>query len=137
MEALRRVLRCKIHRATVTRADLEYEGSVTIPPDLMRAADLAEYEAVEVWNVSSGARFGTYAMLGQEGSRDVSINGAAAHHAGPGDKVIIAAFGYLPAAELGGHKPRIVFVDERNRIRSSRPEIPGPARFLEAVHDQS
>lgn len=124
--ARRKLLRAKIHRATVTHADLEYEGSVTVPPDLMAAGEFVEYEAVHVWNVTRGTRFETYAILGAEGSREISINGAAAHLAGPGDKVIIAAFVELEEEELAHYKPRLVFVDKNNRELPTRAEVPGP-----------
>ena len=91
----RKVLRSKIHRATVTHADLDYEGSVTIPPELLTASNIAEYEAVSVWNVTRGTRFETYAITGLPNSTDVCVNGAAAHLVEPGDTVIIACFGWI------------------------------------------
>ena len=122
----RKMLRAKIHRATVTHADINYEGSVTIPPDLMEAADLYEFEAVNIWNVSNGNRLETYAIRGEEGSSAICINGAAARLAGPGDLVIIAAFSDIPESECGAFKPRVVFVDCHNRITDAGPEIAGP-----------
>ena len=122
------MLRAKIHRATVTHADLEYEGSLTIPPDLMEMADMKEYEGVSVWNVTRGSRLDTYAMRGEPGSRTISVNGAAAHHAGPGDKIIISSFCSVPESELASFKPILIFVDGDNRAVRSGPEVPGPRK---------
>ncbi len=126
----RKFLRSKIHRATVTQADLDYEGSLTLPPDLMRAARIVPYEAVSVWDVTRGSRLETYAIEGLEGSRDICVNGAAAHLIRPGDVVIIATFCYVPSEELQsyGVEPKVVFVDEQNRISHTGQEIPGPRR---------
>lgn len=123
---MRKFLHSKIHRATVTHADLHYEGSVTIPPELLAAADINEYEAVCVWNVTRGTRFETYAITGLPNSTDICVNGAAAHLVSPGDIVIIACFGFIPDAAVPTHKPRLVFVDGSNRILPSRAEIAGP-----------
>ena len=117
----------KIHRATVTQADLDYEGSVTIPPDLMRAADLVEYEAVEVWNVSNGARFETYAIRGQKGSGMISVNGAAARKAAVSDILIIASYSTYSEIELAQFEPKLVYVDDKNRIKRIGAEIPAQA----------
>ncbi len=127
MENFRRVLHSKIHRATVTHADVDYEGSVTVPPELLAAADIHEYEAVHIWNVTRGTRLETYAITGIPGSRDICVNGAAAHLVKPGDIVIIACFSHIPEDELSTHRPKLVFVDEKNRLKESRPEVPGPA----------
>lgn len=129
MENYRKVLRCKIHRATVTHADLEYEGSITIPPELMQLAGLAEYEAVHVWNVTAGSRFETYAILGMPQSTDVCVNGAAARLVQPGDKVIVAAFQLIPESTLASYEPRLIFVDENNRFKEARSEVAGPQRL--------
>ena len=86
----RKLLKSKIHGATVTHADLKYEGSITIAPELLKASDIAPYEAVQIWNVTNGNRFETYAIIGDSGSKDISVNGAAARLVQPGDKVIIA-----------------------------------------------
>lgn len=126
MSLFRRMLKSKIHRATVTHADLNYEGSVTIPPEILETADIKEYESVSVWNVSNGNRFDTYAISGEEGSSSVSINGAAAHLCKPGDEVIIASFIHMPEAELAGYKAKCIFVDRSNKIREKRDEIAGP-----------
>jgi aspartate 1-decarboxylase len=126
----RKFLRSKIHRATVTQADLHYEGSLTLPPDLLLAAGIAPFEAVAVWNVNSGTRLETYAILGEQGSNDVCINGAAAHLVRPGDVIIIATFGFVQetGSELRVPEPRVVFVDHDNRITHTGREIPGPRR---------
>ena len=123
------MLKSKIHRATVTQADLDYEGSLTLDPDLLRAADIVPFEEVHVWNVTRGTRLRTYAMEGEAGSGVVCVNGAAAHLAGPGDLVIIATFTQLDDESARVHRPRVVLVDEHNRIRDAQAEeVPGPAR---------
>jgi aspartate 1-decarboxylase len=128
MEQFRRMLRAKIHRATVTDANVDYEGSLTIPPDLMKLADLKEYEGISVWNVTRGSRLETYAMRGQPGSRVVCVNGAAAHLAGKGDKIIISAFASVPESRLARFKPRVIFVDKQNRPVRVGFEKPGSRR---------
>ncbi|WP_164017656.1 aspartate 1-decarboxylase [Pyxidicoccus trucidator] len=127
---MRRILfKSKIHRATVTQADLDYEGSVTIDRDLLRAADILPYEKVAVWNVTRGTRLETYALEGPSGSGVICINGAAAHLNQPGDLVILATFAEVEEAELAGWKPTVVFVDGKNRIVPGlHEEIPGPQR---------
>ena len=112
---MRKMLRGKIHRATVTGADLHYEGSVTIDRDLMDACGLLTNEAIHIWDVNNGERFETYAIPGERGSGVVCINGAAAHKVTVGDLVIIAAFGWMDGDEAGQWKPNLVFVDDRNR----------------------
>jgi aspartate 1-decarboxylase len=112
----RLICKSKIHRATVTGADLNYEGSITVDALLLEAADIREYEQVHVVNVNNGARFETYAMVGAPGSGDIVINGAAARHAHPGDRVIVISYAVYDDAELDEFQPRIVFVDEANRI---------------------
>jgi aspartate 1-decarboxylase len=107
----------KIHRATVTDANLNYEGSITVDGTLLAAADILEYEQVHVVNVANGARFETYAMRGADGSGDVIINGAAARLVQPGDSVIIFSYGSFAAEELESFQPTFVFVDEDNRIK--------------------
>lgn len=128
MEIHRRMLKAKIHRATVTDADLNYEGSLTIPPELLEQADIKEHEAIQVWNVTRGTRFETYAMTGIRGSGEICVNGAAAHLAGPGDLVIIAAFANVPESLVDEFRPVVVFVDEKNRPVRSAFEVPGPHR---------
>ncbi|MEI8354581.1 MAG: aspartate 1-decarboxylase [Deltaproteobacteria bacterium] len=121
----RKMLKSKIHRATLTGADLQYEGSVTIDKDLMDAADILPYEAVSVWDVNNGSRFETYAIEGQRGSGVVCVNGAAARLVSPKDLVIIATFVSMENAEAANHLPRLVFVDERNSILPTRDERGG------------
>jgi aspartate 1-decarboxylase len=113
----------KIHRATVTQADLDYEGSITIDADLLEAAGILPNEAVHVWNVTNGSRIETYALEGRRGSGVVCVNGAAAHHADPGDLVIIAAFVGLEEAEARSWEPKAVFVDSANRPSEVRAEV--------------
>lgn len=112
----------KIHRAIVTDACLEYEGSVTVDRALLDAAGILEHEAVAIWNVTTGSRLTTYALAGEPGSGVVCVNGAAAHHASAGDLVIIASFIDLEDSEARAWSPRVVFVDESNRALESRPE---------------
>lgn len=125
----RSMLKSKLHRATVTQADVDYEGSVTLDRTLMEAADILPFEEVHVWNVTRGSRLRTYAMEGEAGSGVVCINGAAAHLAHPGDVVIIATFTQLDEESAHRHRPRILLMGEHNRIlRSNVTEIPGPNR---------
>jgi len=124
----RRLFKSKIHRATVTQADLHYEGSVTIDANLMESADILPNEEVHVWNVTRGTRLATYAIRGEAGSGVICINGAAAHLCHAGDIVIIATFAEFDEAEARAHRPRVVLVDERNRIKDPNAvEVPGPA----------
>lgn len=104
----------KIHRATVTDANLNYVGSITIDEELMLKAHLKEYQKVDVLNVNNGERFSTYVITGEAGARDICINGAAAHKAKKGDKVIIVAYVSLNEKEIDEHKPYIVHVDKTN-----------------------
>lgn len=110
------MMKSKIHRATVTSADLHYEGSLTVDQDLMDAADLVSFEEIQVVNLNNGARLTTYVVPGPRGSGVVQLNGAAARLGLPGDKVILISYGAYPDAEARRHTPRVVFVDERNRI---------------------
>ena len=112
---LRTMLKSKIHRATVTQADLHYVGSVTIDADLMDAADLLEGEQVTIVDIDNGARLVTYAITGERGSGIIGINGAAAHLIHPGDLVILIAYGTMENAEAREYQPRIVFVDADNK----------------------
>ncbi|MFP6627235.1 MAG: aspartate 1-decarboxylase [Deltaproteobacteria bacterium] len=131
---MRKMLRGKIHRATVTGANLHYEGSVTIDSDLMESAGLLPNEAVAVWNVNNGERFETYTVSGQAGSGVVCINGAAAHKVSVGDLVIIAAFGWMEDEQAAVWKPRVVFVDDRNRqVDLERKEEAGGQAHLRKV----
>ena len=123
------LFKSKIHRATVTHADLEYEGSVTISGELMDAAEIYEHEQVHVWNVDKGTRLITYALRGDDDSGIICINGAAAHLAEPGDKVIIATFAEVPAEAARDWKPTVVLCREGNRIVDPRyVELAGPKR---------
>ncbi|MBX3273596.1 MAG: aspartate 1-decarboxylase [Sandaracinaceae bacterium] len=123
----RRMFLGKIHRARVTDANLDYEGSVTVDRDLLDAAGMLEHEEVHVWNVTRGTRLVTYTLAGERGSGVVCLNGAAAHLNRPGDLVILATFGDLDEEEAHAWQPRVVFVDEDNRIRELDRERPGPA----------
>lgn len=131
----RRMFLAKIHRATVTQADLDYEGSVTIDVDLLEAAGILAHEEVQIWDVTNGNRLSTYALEGPSGSGVICINGAAAHLVNPGDLVIIATFGDFDDAEARDHQPTVVFVDEANRISGFGEERPGPMlpRHLDEV----
>ncbi len=113
---LRKMLRGKIHRATVTACDPDYVGSITIDADLLRAADIRPNEAVLVLDIDNAARFETYVLRGEPGSGVIAINGAAAKLVDEGDKVIIVCFGHLPPDALDEHEARIVLVDEQNRV---------------------
>jgi aspartate 1-decarboxylase len=125
----RTLFKSKIHRATVTQADLEYEGSVTIDADLLDAAGIWQFEAVHVWNVTRGTRLQTYALPGPRGTGMVCVNGAAAHMNQPGDKVILATFAEMEETEARAFKPTVVLVDGRNRITDKdATEVAGPAR---------
>lgn len=112
----RTLLKSKIHRAIVTAADLQYEGSVTVDRDLLDAADIRENEQVHIYNVSNGQRLTTYAIPGEPGCGDIQINGAAAHLVRTGDVVIIASYAQYSETEAAGHRPRVIRVDGRNRI---------------------
>ncbi len=125
----RTFFKSKIHRATVTHADLDYEGSVSIDEDLLDAAGIWEYEAVHVWNITRGTRIQTYAIKGARGSGVVCINGAAAHQNRPGDLVILSTFVELEESEARTHKPVVVLVDRANKIVAKDAiEVAGPGR---------
>lgn len=123
----RTMLGGKVHRATVTGADVAYEGSVTVDTYLLDAADILPGESVWIWDVDNGARLQTYTIAGPPGSGIVCLNGAAAHLISVGDRVIIASFIDLDDSEARAWTPSVVFVDERNRILESRPERGGQA----------
>lgn len=121
------MLKSKIHRATVTQADVHYEGSLSLDALLLHAADIVPYEEVQVWNVTRGTRFRTYAMMGEIGSGVVCANGAAALLVDPGDLIIIATFTTVEDSELEEFRPKLVFVDEKNTIKSVKTEeLAGP-----------
>ena len=113
----RTLLKSKIHRATVTEANIEYEGSVTIDPILLDAADMLPYERVDIWNCTNGNRLSTYVIEGERGEGQICINGAAAHLMKPGDLVIIASWADVPDEESRAFDAKRVFVDHENRIR--------------------
>jgi aspartate 1-decarboxylase len=122
---MRRImLKSKLHRVRVTHAEPDYEGSVAVDSRLLEAADIREYERVEVYNLRNGERFATYAIRAEPGSGIVSVNGAAAHKAAAGDIVIICAYAEFEERELAAFKPRLVYVDEHNRITHTRHAIP-------------
>ena len=122
----RTMCKSKIHRATVTGADLNYVGSITIDPLLMEAADLLEFEQVHVLNINNGARFETYVITGERGRGEICLNGAAARMVHPGDKVIVLSYGHYDEADMESYRPAFVFVDESNRISQA------PLRALDA-----
>lgn len=112
----RSMLKSKIHRATVTEADINYVGSITIDADLMKAADLLPYEKVQVVDIDNGARLETYAIEGAPGSGAICMNGAAARLVHPGDKIIVLAYAQVPEERAREYRPTVVFVDGKNRI---------------------
>jgi len=121
------VFKSKIHRATITHADVAYEGSVSVDADLLDAARILPYEAVHIWNVTNGARILTYALPGKRGSGTVCVNGAAAHLNRPGDIVILATFADMTPEEARVHEPVVVRVDARNQIVDTvTKEVAGP-----------
>jgi aspartate 1-decarboxylase len=122
---VRTLLKSKIHRATITEANLTYEGSLTIDARLMELADILPYEMVYVYNINNGERFETYAIAGEAGSGVICLNGAAARKGMPGDLIIITTFATYTAAELADHTPQIVYVDAANR-----PKLPMPKKVL-------
>lgn len=114
---IRKMLKSKIHRATVTEANVEYEGSVTIDQNLLDAADMLAYEQVDIWNCTNGNRLTTYVIEGERGKGQICVNGAAAHLMKPGDLVIIASWAELPDADAQTFEAKRIFVDHENRIR--------------------
>lgn len=129
----RTLFKSKIHRAIVTHADLDYEGSVTIDEGLMEAAGILDYEAIHVWNITRGTRLQTYAIRGPRGSGIICINGAAAHLNKPGDRVILATFAEMDEAEARVHVPTVVLVNDKNCIvQKDVAEVAGPARRVTA-----
>ena len=122
---MRKVLAGKIHRVTVTGADLHYEGSITVDRTLMDGMGLMEWESVHVWNVTNGERFETYVLDGEADSGVVCVNGAAARLVSPGDLIIIGAFAWMEEEAARKYQPRIVLVDENNRVKPlpSNPQV--------------
>ena len=118
------LLKAKLHRACVTHVELDYEGSCAIDEDLLDAAGIREYQQVDIYNIANGARFTTYAIRAERGSRMVSVNGAAAHLASVGDRVIICTYVGLEPQELQRHRPRLVYLDAQNQITHTNYAIP-------------
>ncbi|MCU7932267.1 MAG: aspartate 1-decarboxylase [Candidatus Thiodiazotropha sp. (ex Codakia rugifera)] len=118
------VLKCKLHRACVTHSELDYEGSCAIDADLMKLAGIHEYEQIQIYNVTNGERFTTYAILAEAGSQVISVNGAAAHKAQPGDRIIICAYAGLDSDEMARFKPTLVYLDELNKVIGTGDAIP-------------
>ena len=118
------LLKSKLHQARVTHAELEYEGSCAIDGRLLEAANIREYEQIQIYNLGNGERFTTYASRAQEDSGIISINGAAAHKANPGDRVIICTYAVLSQQEAAVFKPTLIYLDADNRIKDMRHAIP-------------
>ena len=128
----RSMLKSKLHRVTVTHADVDYEGSLTLDAELLAAADILPFEEVHVWNVTRGTRLRTYALVAEPGSGVACVNGAAAHLAQPGDLIIVATFTQMDEAAAHAHRPKVVLVGPDNRIRhADAEEIAGPRRRRE------
>lgn len=121
------LLKAKIHRATVTHSELNYEGSIAIDELLLQATGIREFEQVHIWDVSNGARFTTYALRAEAGSGIISLNGGAARHVQVGDLIIVAAFAGMSEAEADAFKPKLVYVDAANRITHTNDSIPRQA----------
>lgn len=120
----RSMLKSKIHRVTATHAELHYEGSCAIDENLLEAANIREYEEIDIWNVNNGERFSTYAIKAERGSGTISLNGSAARRAQVGDLLIIATFAMIEEAEVAAHKPSMVYVDSSNKITHTKNGIP-------------
>ena len=118
------MLKAKLHRACVTHAELEYEGSCAIDSNLLELTGMREYEQIQIYNITNGERFTTYAIRAEKGSRIISVNGAAAHKASPGDRVIICAYASISEAEAANFKPRLVYLDEQNSVTGTSNSIP-------------
>lgn len=118
------VLKAKLHQACVTHAELHYDGSCAIDGALLDKAGIHEYEQIEIYNITNGERFTTYAIRAEENSRIISVNGAAAHKANPGDRVIVCAYGRIKENEISRFKPTLVYLDEENNITRIKDHIP-------------
>jgi aspartate 1-decarboxylase len=118
------LLKSKLHQARVTHSELEYEGSCAIDGALLEAAGIQEYEQIQIYNLANGERFTTYAIRAQDGTGIISVNGAAAHKANPGDRVIICCYAQLDQKEAASHKPRLVYLNEDNAIMRIGNQIP-------------
>lgn len=123
----RTMLKSKLHRVTTTHAELHYEGSCAIDEDLLDAANIREYEQIDIWNINNGERFTTYAIRGARGSGIISVNGSAARRASPGDLLIIATFAVYNEIELANYAPQLVYADANNRIARIGNGIPAQA----------
>ena len=123
----RTMLKSKLHRVTVTHAELHYEGSCAIDEDLLDAADIREFQQIEIYNVNNGERFSTYAIRAERGTGTISVNGAAARKAAAGDLLIIATYAVMNEIEIETYQPDLVYVDSRNRIIRQSTEIPAQA----------
>ncbi|SDX70650.1 L-aspartate 1-decarboxylase [Allochromatium warmingii] len=121
------LLKCKLHRACVTHSEVDYEGSCAIDEELLELAGIREYEQIQIYNVTNGERFTTYAIRAEAGSRVISVNGAAAHKAAPGDRVIICAYATLSEAEADVFQPSLVYLNEHNRVMRTGNAIPAQA----------
>ena len=117
-------LKAKLHKACVTHAELDYEGSCAIDGNLLDIAGIREFEQIQIYNISNGERFTTYAIRAEQNSGIISVNGAAAHRASVSDRVIICAYGHYTEAELLNHKPNLVYLDEKNTLLKSSKTIP-------------
>jgi aspartate 1-decarboxylase len=129
-----RLLKGKIHRATVTGADLNYEGSIEIDSSLMDAAGIVPFEQVDIWNITNGERFSTYALPAQRGSGTVAINGAAARKVQPADEIIITAFAWMSEKQATQWKPHVVLVDKKNRLKI-RGHVAHPVNHTAILHE--
>lgn len=118
------ILKGKIHRARVTHAELDYEGSCAIDEDFLELSGIHEYEAIDIYNVDNGERFSTYAILAERGSGIISVNGAAAHRAKPGDKLIICAYVWMSEEERLAHRPKLVYIGEGNKVTGTKNTTP-------------
>lgn len=118
------MLKAKLHTACVTHAELDYEGSCAIDVDLLRAAGMLEHEQIQIYNITNGERFETYIILAEAGSGIISINGAAAHKANVGDRIIICAYAGMDEAQAKSHKPKLVYLNEKNQITHTRNTTP-------------
>ncbi|PCI46189.1 MAG: aspartate 1-decarboxylase [Moraxellaceae bacterium] len=118
------MLKAKLHQARVTHAELEYEGSCAIDGELLEMSNIQEYEQIQIYNLDNGERFTTYAIRAENGSKIISVNGAAAHKAGPGHRVIICTYGGYSAAELINYKPRLIYLGEGNEVINTSNAIP-------------
>lgn len=127
---LRNFLLGKIHRCVVTRADLDYVGSITIDPDLMEASGFLENEKIDIYDVTNGSRLSTYVIPGVPGGGEIGINGAAAHLVQAGDLVILASYGWMTEEEAAGRRPKVVFVDDKNRVVSKADQERNPPQKI-------